>query len=159
TDTLKYLDPKDRRQKTFEAIRTLTVAGSQRRLHVLILEDLHWVDTISGDYLAFLIAGLAGVRVLLLTTQRPGHTVRWADKTYYTRIALDVLADREAEARVGALLGSRRLPPDLVRIVREKAEGNPLFVEEITASLRERGILKRQNGEILWAGGDPVEFP
>src|SRR5262249_29218861 len=65
----------------------------------------------------------------------------------------------EAEALVAALLGSRRLPPDLVRIVREKAEGNPLFVEEITASLRERGILKRQNGEILWAGGDPVEFP
>jgi class 3 adenylate cyclase/tetratricopeptide (TPR) repeat protein len=159
SDALKHLDPKDKRQKTFEAIRTLTVAGSQRRVHVLLVEDLHWVDQISEDYFAFLAAGLAGVPLLLLTTQRPGYTVRWADKTYYTQIALDLLGEHETEALVAGLLGSRHLPPDLVRIVREKAEGNPLFVEEITASLRERGILKRQNGEILWAGAAPVEFP
>ncbi len=158
-ETLKHLDPKDKRQKTFEAIRTLTVAGSQRRLHVLILEDLHWIDKTSEDYLAFITAGLAGVPVLLLTTQRPGHTVRWADKTYYTQIAVDLLGEPETEALVAALLGSRRLPPDLVRIVREKAEGNPLFVEEITRSLRERGMLVRPDGEIVWTGGAPVEFP
>jgi class 3 adenylate cyclase/tetratricopeptide (TPR) repeat protein len=158
-EALKHLDPKDKRQKTFEAIRTLTVAGSQRRLHVLILEDLHWIDKISEDYFAFVTAGLAGVPVLLLTTQRPGYTVRWADKTYYTQIALDLLGEGETDALVAALLGSRHLPSDLVRIVREKAEGNPLFVEEITASFLERGMLVRRNGEILWTGGVPVEFP
>ena len=159
TEALKHLDPKDKRQKTFEAIRTLIVAGSQRQLHVLILEDLHWIDTISEDYLAFLTASLAGVPVLLLTTQRAGYTVRWADKTYYTQIALDLLGDRETEILVAALLGTRHLPSDLVRFVREKAEGNPLFVEEITTSLLERGLLVRRDGEILWTGGAPVDFP
>jgi class 3 adenylate cyclase/tetratricopeptide (TPR) repeat protein len=158
-EALKHLSPKDKREKTFEAIRALTVAGSQRRLHVLILEDLHWVDKISEDYLAFLTASLAGVPVLLLTTQRPGHTVRWADKTYYTQIALDLLGEHEIEELVAARLGSRHLPSDLVRIVREKAEGNPLFVEEITTSLLERGMLVRRNGEILWEGGTLVELP
>ena len=158
-EALKHLDPKDKRQKTFEAIRALTVAGSERRLHVLILEDLHWIDTISEDYLTFLAAGLAGVPVLMLTTQRPGHTVRWADKTYYTQIALDLLGERETETLTAALLGTRHLPSDLMRIVHEKADGNPLFVEEITASLRERGMLVRRNGEILWTGGATVEFP
>src|SRR5262244_1273922 len=158
-EALKHLDPKDKRQKTFEAIRALTVAGSERRLHVLILEDLHWIDTISEDYLAFLAAGLTGVPVLLLTTQRPGYTVRWADKTYYTQIALDLLGERETETLTAALLGTRHLPFDLMRIVHEKADGNPLFVEEITASLRERGMLVHRNGEILWTGGTPVEFP
>ena len=158
-EALKHLDPKDKRQKTFEAIRTLTVAGSQQRLHVLILEDLHWIDPISEDYLAFLTASLAGVPVLLLTTQRPGYTVRWADKTYYTQIALDLLDERETETLVAVLLGTRHLPSDLVRFVRDKAEGNPLFVEEITASLLERGMLLRRNGEVLWAGGAPVDFP
>ena len=158
-EALKHLDPKDKRQKTFEAIRTLTVAGSQQRLHVLILEDLHWIDPISEDYLAFLTASLAGVPVLLLTTQRPGYTVRWADKTYYTQIALDLLGERETETLVAVLLGTRHLPSDLVRFVRDKAEGNPLFVEEITASLLERGMLLRRNGEVLWAGSAPVDFP
>jgi tetratricopeptide (TPR) repeat protein len=158
-EALKHLDPKDKRQKTFEAIRTLTVAGSQQRFHVLILEDLHWIDPISEDYLAFLTASLAGVPVLLLTTQRPGYTVRWADKTYYTQIALDLLGERETETLVAALLGTRHLPSDLVRFVRDKAEGNPLFMEEITASLLERGMLLRRNGEVLWAGGAPVDFP
>jgi predicted ATPase len=125
----------------------------------LVLEDPHWIDKISEDYFAFLAAGLAGVPLLLLTTQRPGYSVRWADKTYYTQIALDLLGEHETEALVAGLLGSRHLPPDLVRIVREKAEGNPLFVEEITASLRERGILVRRNGEIVWTGGASVEFP
>jgi class 3 adenylate cyclase/tetratricopeptide (TPR) repeat protein len=158
-EALKHLDPKDKRQKTFEAIRTLTVAGSRQRLHVLILEDLHWIDPISEDYLAFLSASLAGAPVLLLTTQRPGYTVRWADKTYYTQIALDLLGERETETLVAALLGTRHLPSDLVRFVRDKAEGNPLFMEEITASLLERGMLLRRNGEVLWAGGAPVDFP
>jgi class 3 adenylate cyclase/tetratricopeptide (TPR) repeat protein len=158
-EALKHLDPKDKRQKTFEAIRTLIVAGSQRQLHVLILEDLHWIDTISEDYLAFLTASLAGVPILVLTTQRPGYTVRWADKTYYTQIALDLLGERETETLVAALLGTRHLPSDLVRFVRDKAEGNPLFVEEITTSLLERGMLVRRDGEVLWAGGAPVDFP
>ncbi|MBI4590620.1 MAG: AAA family ATPase [Candidatus Rokubacteria bacterium] len=158
-DALKHLDPKDKRQRTFEAVRTLTMAGSQRRPHVVIVEDLHWIDKTSEDYLAFLTAGLAGVPLLLVTTHRPGYTVRWADRTYYTQIALDVLAEGETEALVAGLLGSRTLPADLLRIVHEKAEGNPLFVEEITTSLLERGMLLRRNGEIIWAGGAPVEVP
>jgi class 3 adenylate cyclase/tetratricopeptide (TPR) repeat protein len=158
-EALKHLDPKDKRQKTFEAIRALTVAGSQRRPHVLLLEDLHWIDTISEDYLVFLTAALAGVPVLLMTTQRPGYTVRWADKTYYTQIALDLLGKRETEELVAGRLGSRQVPFDLMRIVREKAEGNPLFVEEITTSLFERRLLTRRNGEILWTGGAAVELP
>jgi class 3 adenylate cyclase/tetratricopeptide (TPR) repeat protein len=159
TEALKHLDPKDKRQKTFEAIRTLIVAGSQQRLHVLIFEDLHWIDPISEDYLSFLTASLGGVPVLLLTTQRPGYTVRWADKTYYMQVALDLLGESETETLVAALLGTRRLPSGLVRFVRDKAEGNPLFMEEITASLLERGILLRRDGEILWPGGAPADFP
>ena len=158
-EPLKHLYPKDRRQKTLDAIRALTVAGSQRRPHVVIVEDLQWIDQTSEDYFAFLAESVAGMPFLLLTTHRPGYTVRWADKTYYTQIALDLLTQRETDALVAALLKSSSLPPDLIQIVREKAEGNPLFVEEITASLLERGMLVRRNGEIIWTGGAPVEFP
>ena len=158
-ESLRYLDPKDKRKKTFEAIRALSVAGSQRRPLVVVVEDLHWIDKTSEDYYAFLTESLAGMSHLLLTTHRPGYTVRWADKTFYTQLALDLLTNQETEALVATLLESPDLPPELLRLVRDRAEGNPLFVEEITAALLERGVIVRQNGGFRWAGTAMTEVP
>jgi class 3 adenylate cyclase/tetratricopeptide (TPR) repeat protein len=158
-ERLKYLDPKDKRQKTFEAIRALTVAGSQRRPIVVIVEDLHWIDKTSEDYFAFLIESLPAMRTLLLTAHRPGYTVRWADKTFYTQLALDLLTERETETMVAMLFGSPDLPPDLIRLVEAKAEGNPLFVEEVTSALIERGALVRDNGRLRWVQAAVVDVP
>src|SRR6266508_2329210 len=141
TEALRRLDPKDRRQKTFEAIRTLTFAAASRRLHVVVVESL------------------AAGPILLITTHRPGYAVRWADKTFHTQIALDLLSQRQAEAMVTAILGSQDPPREFCRIVQEKAEGNPLFVEEITASLLERDVLVREEGSLRWAGNLTVEVP
>ncbi len=159
TEALQRLDPKDRRQKTFEAIRTLTFAAASRRLHVVVVEDLHWIDKTSEDYLAFVVESLAAGPILLITTHRPGYAVRWADKTFHTQIALDLLSQRQAEAMVTAILGSQDPPREFCRIVQEKAEGNPLFVEEITASLLERDVLVREEGSLRWAGNLTVEVP
>jgi class 3 adenylate cyclase/tetratricopeptide (TPR) repeat protein len=159
TEALQRLDPKDRRQKTFDAVRALTFAAARRRLQVIVVEDLHWIDKTSEDYLAFAVESLAAVPVLLITTHRPGYTGRWADKTFYTQIALDLLTEGESEAMVTAILGQREAPRDFRRIVQEKAEGNPLFVEEITASLLERDVLVREGDGIRWAGDVTVEVP
>src|SRR5262249_16183941 len=97
TEALQRLDPKDRRHKTVAAIRALTFAAARRRLQVVVVEDLHWIDKTSEDYLASAIESLAAVPVLLITTHRPGYTVRWADKTFYTQIALDLLTEGESE--------------------------------------------------------------
>jgi transcriptional regulator with AAA-type ATPase domain/class 3 adenylate cyclase/tetratricopeptide (TPR) repeat protein len=158
-DALKHLTAKDRRQKTFDAIQALTIAGSHRRPLVLFVEDVHWIDKTSEEYLAFFIESLAGTPVLLITTQRSGYSVRWADKTYYTQIALDQLNTGEVDAMVERVLGTPGLPPDLTRRVYDKAEGNPLFIEEIVTSLRERGLLVRQDGTFVWAPGALVDFP
>jgi class 3 adenylate cyclase/tetratricopeptide (TPR) repeat protein len=158
-EALKGLEPKARRQRTFEAIRALTMAWSQRAPLVLVVEDLHWIDRTSEDYLSFLVESLAGVRVLLLTTHRPGYAVRWADKTHYTQLALDTLGESETADIVRALLGADAVPDDLVRLVHEKAEGNPLFVEEITRSLVERGAVAQRNGAVTWGREVTVDFP
>jgi class 3 adenylate cyclase/tetratricopeptide (TPR) repeat protein len=158
-EPLRAMDAKDKRHKIFEAVRALTLAGSQRRPLVVILEDLHWIDKTSEDYIAFLVESLAGMPLLLLMTHRPGYAVRWAEKTYYTQITLDLLTESEAESMVATLLGSRRLPADLFPIIWQKAEGNPLFVEEVTRSLQERGLLARTDGEVRWARDAVVELP
>ena len=158
-ETLKRLDAKSRRQKTFEAIRALTVAGGERAALIIVVEDLHWIDQTSEEYLAFLIDSLAGLRVLLVTTHRAGHAIRWADKTYYTQLPLDLLSERGTEALMRGLLGSGVLPEGLVALVHDKAEGNPLFVEESTRSLLERGALVREGDRVRWGGATAVEFP
>jgi predicted ATPase/class 3 adenylate cyclase len=158
-ESIKHLDPKERRKRTFEAIRALTVAGSQRRPLVVVYEDLHWIDKTSEDYLAFLTDSLAGMPHLVLTTHRPGYALRWADKAYCTQLALDLLTEDETEAMVSALLESQELPPELLSLVRERAEGNPLFVEEVTAALLEHGTIARERGGLRWAGTAATEVP
>jgi tetratricopeptide (TPR) repeat protein len=158
-DALKHLTPKDRRLKTFEAMQTLTIAGSYRRPVVVFIEDLHWIDKTSEEFLAFLVESLGGTPILLITTHRPGYSVQWSDKTYYTQIALDQLSTEQVGAMVQRVLGTPGLPPDLTGRVYDKAEGNPLFVEVIIASLREQGLLVRQNGAFAWAPGAAIEFP
>ncbi len=158
-ETLRHLDPKDKRQRTFEALRRLVFAGAQQRPVVFIFEDLHWVDRTSEDFLAFAVESLAAVPALLLTTCRPGYTARWTDKTYYTQVALDLLAEREVETMLERLLGITKAPSELVRVVWEKAEGNPLFVEEIVRSLREHGLVDVRDGSLVWRGGGEIQFP
>jgi class 3 adenylate cyclase/tetratricopeptide (TPR) repeat protein len=157
-DTLKHLEPQIKRRRTFEALLALTMAGTQRRPLVAVIEDLHWIDRTSEDYLTFLVDSMAGTPHLLLTTRRPGYSVRWADKTYYTQIALDLLTESEAESMAATLLGSSHLPRDLLRIIWEKAEGNPLFVEEIVTSLLERGVL-HHGEDIRWTRDTVVDVP
>jgi class 3 adenylate cyclase/tetratricopeptide (TPR) repeat protein len=156
---LRHLEPKEKRKKAFEAIRALTAEGAQRRPLIIIQEDLHWIDRTSEDYLAFLMDSLAAIPALLVTTHRPGYHIRWADKTYYTQIALNLLDERDVETMVTSLLGTGGLPGDLLRIIHEKAEGNALFVEEIATSLQERGVLVKTNGGMTWAPNATVEFP
>ena len=158
-DALRHLAPKDKRQQTFEAIRALAIAGSQLRPHVLVVENLHWLDQTSEGCLAMLIESLVGFPILVLTTHRPGYTVRWADKTYYTQITPNLLTDAEAGAMVATLLGSRSLPPGLLQFIQEKASGNPLFIEEVTQALMERGLLTHENGGITWTSDAAVAFP
>jgi predicted ATPase/class 3 adenylate cyclase len=158
-EALRHLAPKDRRQQTYHAFRALAMSGSQRRPHVLVFEDLHWIDQTSEECLAVLLEGLTDMSVLVLTTHRPGYTVPWTDKTYYTQIALDALTEVETATMVTALLGSQEVPADLLHLIQEKAGGNPLFIEEVIRAFMERGLLGRHNDELRWSGTAVVEFP
>jgi class 3 adenylate cyclase/tetratricopeptide (TPR) repeat protein len=140
-DTLAQVPPHLRQWKTFEALRAMTMAGSQRRPHLIVIEDLHWLDKASEEYLSFLIVSLAGMPVLLLTTYRPGYAVRWAAKTYYTQIALDRLTSQEVEELLDALLGAETGLRPLKQLLRERTEGNPFFLEESVRMLVDSQVL------------------
>jgi predicted ATPase len=143
-ETLQQLDPRARRQRIFETIQALTMADAQLRPLVVVVEDLHWIDTTSEDYLGQLVARLAGMPLLLVTAHRPDYRPRWTDRTYFAQIGLNLLEPPEVNAMAANLLQATEMPAELTQLILEKAEGNPLFVEEIVRSMLERGVLRKE---------------
>jgi tetratricopeptide (TPR) repeat protein len=138
TDPIAVLTPEALKTRTFETLRQMSLAGSQRRPLLLAVEDLHWVDTTSEAYLALLVESLAGAAIMLLTTYRPGYRPPWLDKSYATQLALRSLAPPEALTVVRTTRPDAALPAHLEQTIVEKAEGNPFFLEELTRAVLER---------------------
>jgi len=135
---LQRLDPRIRRQRTFDALKRLLVRESLKQPVLLIFEDLHWVDAETEAFLDALSESLATTRILLLVNYRPEYRHGWGAKTYYTQLRLDPLGREEAQELLAMLLeekGEAQRTAPLLQFILEKTEGNPFFMEEIVQSL------------------------
>jgi predicted ATPase len=102
TESISPLTPEAIRTRTFDTLRQMSLQGSQRRPLIFEIEDLHWIDHTSQDYLASLVESLAGASIMLLTTYRPGHQPSWLGKSYATQIALHSLTPPDGLAVVSS---------------------------------------------------------
>jgi len=136
-DRLADLSAQALQARTFHILRQMILNAGRGGLVILQIEDLHWIDQASEEFLAHLIEGLAAARMLLLVTYRAGYRPQWIEKSYATQINLPKLTDRESRHVVDAVLRRSKLTDDLVETVLSKAEGNPFFLEELTRSLLE----------------------
>jgi class 3 adenylate cyclase/tetratricopeptide (TPR) repeat protein len=148
-ETYLKLEPKDKREKIFEALRDLLVRESQVRPVVLIVEDLHWIDTTSEEFLDYLIGWLANTNMLLILLYRPEYTHRWGNKSYYTTIRVDQLSLPTSAELVQSILSEADMAPELRDLILTKAAGNPLFMEELTHTLLENGTIENKGGRYL----------
>jgi class 3 adenylate cyclase/tetratricopeptide (TPR) repeat protein len=137
TEKLAELSPQALQARTFRILRQLILGSGRGNLVVLEIEDLHWVDKTSEDFLAFLVEGLVASHMLLLVTYRSGYRPPWLEKSYATQISLSRLNDQESREVVRAVLQRVEPPDGLVGAVLDKAEGNPLFLEELARSVLE----------------------
>jgi class 3 adenylate cyclase len=96
TDVIAAFTPEAIKAQTFGTLRQWSVKGSQRRTLIFEVEDLHWMDKASEEYLASLVESLAGASIMLLTTYRPGYRPLWLDKSYATQLSLRSLAPPDA---------------------------------------------------------------
>jgi tetratricopeptide (TPR) repeat protein len=117
----------------------MSLSGAQRRPLIFEVEDLHWCDKTSEDYLASLVESLAGASILLLTTYRPGYHPPWIEKSYATQISLHSLTAQDALHVVHSTRQDTPLADEVALTIVAKAEGNPFFLEEFTRTVIERG--------------------
>jgi DNA-binding NtrC family response regulator/tetratricopeptide (TPR) repeat protein len=159
--TLATLDPERRHAAIVRATHVLIERGTELRTHVIVLEDVHWCDPATEDWITRLSELIAAKRALLILTYRPGYRPPLGSRSFHTALALSTLSGEESLRIAGGLLEADDLPPALQALVLDKAEGNPFFIEELVRSLEEVGAVQR-TGErtvTLTTGLDHVAVP
>ena len=138
------IDALERRRRMLDAVRQLLLREARERPLLLIIEDLHWIDSETQALLDALVDQLASARLLLLVNYRAEYQHTWGSKTYYSQIRLDQLPRESTEELLVALLGEDPgLEPLKQLLVRR---GNPFFLEETVRTLVETKALVGERG-------------
>jgi class 3 adenylate cyclase/tetratricopeptide (TPR) repeat protein len=140
------MSPEARKDRTLEALKRITLKGSEPRPLIMAVEDLHWMDRSSEDALKELLESISGSRVFLIFTYRPEFVHTWGSRSYHSQVTLNKLSNRESLAMVSYLLNTTNLDKDIEDLTLRKAEGIPFFIEEFIKSLRELKIIEKING-------------
>jgi predicted ATPase/class 3 adenylate cyclase len=145
-DDWARLEPPERRRRTLDGVRHLLLRESQVQPLVVVFEDLHWIDAETQAVLDSLVESLPGARLLLLVNYRPEYRHGWGNKTYYTQLRVDPLAPTSAEELLRIMLGADASLDGLKRLLIDRTEGNPFFLEESVRTLVETTALAGEPG-------------
>jgi tetratricopeptide (TPR) repeat protein len=108
----------------------------------MVFEDAHWIDPTSQEALDALVPRLQALSVLLVITYRPEYTPHWAEQAHVTTLGLGRLGRRQGAELVTKVTGGRGLPVEVLEQIVAHTDGVPLFVEELTKSVLESGLLR-----------------
>ncbi len=140
------LDASLRRHRTRESVRHVFLREAQVQPLLIVVEDLHWTDGETQAILDALVESLPTARILLLTNYRPEYSHPWGRKTYCSQLRLDPLSSESSEELLDALLGPDPSLDGLRRLLIERTEGNPFFLEESVRALLEGNALAGERG-------------
>jgi len=140
------LEPPQRRRRTLDSVKRLLLRESQVQPLLVVVEDLHWIDSETEAVLDGLVDSLPAARLLLLVNYRPEYRHAWGGRSYYGQLMLDPLPAEGAERLLSALLGSNAGLEPLTHVLIAQTEGNPFFLEESVRTLVETGALTGERG-------------
>jgi tetratricopeptide (TPR) repeat protein len=141
------MDAQIRRRRTLEAIKRILVRESINQPLMLMFEDLHWIDDETQALLNLLSDSITNAQILLMVNYRPEYRHDWGNQASYTQLRLEPLGGESADEMLTALLGDTVEVRPLKRLIVEKTEGTPFFIEETIQTLYENGTLVR-NGQL-----------
>src|SRR5262249_39012612 len=136
------LSPQRQRQKTLETLVTLMQVQAEQHPVLFIVEDLHWTDPTTLEFLDLLIDQTPTAALLVLLTCRSHFQPAWHHRSYITEMTVNRLSQPQIERMVERVAGEKTLPTDVLQQIIAKTDGVPLFVEELTKAILESGALK-----------------
>src|SRR5271163_1010003 len=158
-DPLAQMDAQARKRRTLEAIKRILIRESLNQPLMVIFEDLHWIDDETQAFLNLLADSIGTAKILLLVNYRPEYSHQWGSKTYYTQLRLDSLGKESADEMLQSLLGDSAELGPLKRLIIERTEGNPFFMEETVLVLLDEGALKRNGAVKLTRSLSQLKIP
>jgi class 3 adenylate cyclase/tetratricopeptide (TPR) repeat protein len=146
-----HLEPNQRKERTFEALRNLFIRLSEENPVILAVEDLHWIDKTSEEFISYFIDWIAKSPILLIFLYRPDYNHQWNSKSRYSQIGLDQLTEEPSTELISAILEGGEVSGDIKEIVLNRSAGNPLFIEEFTHALLETESIQKKNKHYVLA--------
>jgi len=152
---LPPMSPERQKGKTLEAILAVLLAMAAARPTLFIIEDLHWIDPTTLEFLTLLIDQAPTARVLTLLTARPTFDPPWTPRAHLTSLTLNRFPQRQTELMVNRVAAGKALPAAVAEQIVAKTDGVPLFVEELTKMVLESGLLREQDDRYELTGPLP----
>jgi class 3 adenylate cyclase/predicted ATPase len=149
------VSPEQQRQQTLHALLRLLLRLAAAQLLLLVLEDLHWVDPSTLEWLGLLVDQGPTARILTLSTCRPDFRPPWTGRSHLTRMTLARLPQHQATELTHQVAHGKALPAEVVAQIVAKTDGVPLFVEELTKTVLESGLLREQTDHYALTGPLP----
>ena len=145
TDNYRVQDftPQKRKEKTLMALSAQLEGLAARQPVLVIFEDAQWIDPTSLELLAATVERVQQLPVLLLITARPEFSPPWASDSHVTTIPLTRLDPRDGMALINRVTGGKALPKEMIDEILARTDGVPLFIEELTKTMLESGLLAR----------------
>jgi predicted ATPase len=152
---LPNLSPQRKKERTLEALIRRLEGLAYRQPVVMIVEDAHWIDPTSRELLDLTVERVRSLPVLLIITFRPEFQPTWSGEPHATMLVLNRLNRRARSALVEQIAGGKELPDEVVAQIVERTDGVPLFIEELTKSVLESGLLREEEGRYVLDGSLP----
>jgi class 3 adenylate cyclase/predicted ATPase len=153
--SVPIIEPQRKRELTFAALLQRLDRLSQREPILMLFEDVHWIDPTSCDLLGRIVEQVPHERLLLVITARPEFRAPWSSASHVAVLALNRLGANAGRALADLVAGGKRLPDGIVAQIVDRTDGVPLFVEELTKTVLESGVLSEQNGRFVSDGALP----
>ncbi|MGA7490367.1 MAG: adenylate/guanylate cyclase domain-containing protein [Xanthobacteraceae bacterium] len=146
---LQDLTPQNRKEKTLATLLAQLDALAARLPIFVIFEDIHWIDPTSLELLTATVERVPQLPVLLLVTTRPEFTPPWPSYPHATTILLTRLGRRDGAALVERVAGGKTLPKEVTEEILARTDGVPLFIEELTKTVLESGLMRERDGHFV----------
>lgn len=149
------LTPEQLKAKTLDACVAVIAAMAAQEPVLMVVEDAHWIDPSTVELVSLVIDLLRAARIFLVITFRPEFEPSWSGHAQVTALALNRLGRKDCTAMVGEVCGGRQLPDEVLDQIVAKTDGVPLYVEELTKTILESGLLREEDGAYVASGPLP----
>src|SRR5262245_29267362 len=135
------LTPEVQKRRTLQALINQFIGLAMQQPVLALYEDVHWVDPSTLELLGLVIESIQRLPVLVLITFRPEFQPPWTGQAHVTMLTMNRLGRRQGADLVARVTGDKELPAEIVEQIVARTDGVPLFVEELTKTLLESGLL------------------